>query len=42
MGDAQQPLTVMDLFQQAPLIYTELGAYTGQALGTPCDPYLGK
>ncbi len=42
VGSGEQPLTLMDLWQQAPMIYTTLGVYSGQRLGTACDPYLGR
>jgi hypothetical protein len=40
VGAGQQPLTLMDLYAQAPSIYTTLGVYAGQKLGTACDPHL--
>ncbi len=40
IGASERPLTVMDLYEQAPMIYTTLGVYAGQHLGTLCDPYL--
>ncbi|MEK7704453.1 MAG: hypothetical protein AAB426_05795, partial [Myxococcota bacterium] len=42
VGDAQKTLTMMNLYQQAPMIYTTLGAYRGERLATPCDPYLAR
>jgi TolB-like protein len=40
VGEVEKPLTLMNLYQQAPMVYTSLGAYAGQALGTACDPHL--
>ena len=40
VGRTKLPLTVLDLWQEAQMVYTKLGVYTGQSLGTPCDPYL--
>lgn len=34
------PLVVLPLYEQARMIYRELGAYAGQALGTACEPFL--
>jgi hypothetical protein len=42
VGESEQAVSVMNLWQQTPMVYTELGAYTGQALGTACDPILGR
>jgi hypothetical protein len=39
VGEVEKPLTVMSLYQQAPMVYTKLGAYAGQAFGTACDPH---
>ncbi|MBI3180296.1 MAG: hypothetical protein HYZ27_11585, partial [Deltaproteobacteria bacterium] len=41
-GNGDTSLTVLDLFTQAPFVYTELGVYSGQALGSACDHVLGK
>lgn len=40
VGSSQIALTPLDLYRQAAMVYTTLGAYGGQSLGTPCDPYL--
>ncbi len=40
VGDAEQELTAMSLWTQAKMVYGSLGAYSGQPLGTPCDPFL--
>ena len=40
VGDSGRELVLMDLHAQVPMIYSSLGAYTGQPLGTPCDAYL--
>ncbi|MBS2022722.1 MAG: hypothetical protein JST92_09950 [Deltaproteobacteria bacterium] len=39
VGQGQSPLKAVDLFSEAAMIYSKLGAYKGQALGTPCDRY---
>lgn len=39
---AARPVTPLDLWRNKILIYTTLGAYTGEPLGTPCDPWLGS
>ena len=36
-GKRKTPLVTLPLDQNAALIYTDLGPYTGQRLGTPCD-----
>jgi hypothetical protein len=36
-GKARTSLTPLPIEDNAQLIYTDLGAYTGQRLGTPCD-----
>jgi hypothetical protein len=36
-GQARTKLTPLPIDDNAVLIYTDLGAYTGQRLGTPCD-----
>lgn len=36
-GKKKTPLVSLPLDQNRALIYTDLGAYTGQRLGTPCD-----
>jgi hypothetical protein len=36
-GKARTKLTKVPVEDNAQLIYSELGAYTGEALGTPCD-----
>jgi hypothetical protein len=36
-GKKQQKLIVLPIEDNAALIYTDLGVYTGQPLGTPCD-----
>jgi hypothetical protein len=36
-GKARTKLTPLPIEDNAALIYTDLGAYTGQRLGTPCD-----
>lgn len=33
-------VTALDLWQQRAMIYTALGAYAGERLGTACDPFL--
>jgi hypothetical protein len=33
----RQPLRSLPVEDNVQLIYSELGAYTGQPLGTPCD-----
>lgn len=40
-GDGRTQLTVLPAEDNARLIYTSLGAYSGMPLGTPCDPHLG-
>lgn len=42
VGKSEQALTALDLFHLAPTIYTDLGPYAGQPLGTLCDPELGR
>jgi hypothetical protein len=42
VGKSEHALTGLDLYQQASMIYTDLGAYAGQPLGTPCDTELGR
>lgn len=42
VGDSEKRLTMLNLYQQAPMIYTTLGAYRDQRLATPCDTYLGR
>ncbi len=37
-GDKRTELTPVDLESQARFVYTELGAYAGEKLGTACDP----
>lgn len=41
VGQSKQALTPLSLYRKAAMIYTRLGAYAGQALGSACDPYLG-
>jgi hypothetical protein len=36
-GGQKQPLTWLEVEAHAPLIYSQLGAYAGERLGTPCD-----
>lgn len=36
-GSSRTQLTWLEVESNAVMIYTSLGAYTGQALGTPCD-----
>ena len=36
-GKKQTKLTVLPVEDNVVLIYSELGVYTGQSLGTPCD-----
>ena len=36
-GRRRTSLVALPLFENAPLIYEELGVYAGQPLGTPCD-----
>jgi hypothetical protein len=38
-GKARTTLTPLPIEDNAQLIYTDLGAYTGQRLGTPCDDF---
>lgn len=38
-GKARTSLTPLPVEDNAQLIYTDLGAYTGQRLGTPCDDF---
>lgn len=40
VGDARRKLTLLELESNVQLIYTALGAYKGQRLGTPCDGVL--
>ncbi|MBS2030498.1 MAG: hypothetical protein JST54_21530 [Deltaproteobacteria bacterium] len=35
-----KPITPLALWPNKGMIYTQLGAYAGQALGTACDPFL--
>jgi len=39
-GSANKPITPLALWPNKGMIYTTLGAYSGQALGTACDPFL--
>jgi len=39
-GSATKPITPLALWPNKGMIYTTLGAYSGQALGTACDPFL--
>ena len=32
-----EPLKLLDLWSEAAMVYTSLGVYAGQPLGTPCD-----
>jgi hypothetical protein len=36
-GKAQTKLIFLPIDANVPMIYTELGVYTGEKLGTPCD-----
>jgi hypothetical protein len=36
-GGARQPLTWLEPSDHGRLIYSELGVYGGEPLGTPCD-----
>jgi TolB-like protein len=37
VGGKKTPLTLLDLSMNAAMIYTSLGVYKGETLGTPCD-----
>jgi hypothetical protein len=36
-GEKEQKLIMLPIEDNAPMIYNDLGVYTGQPLGTPCD-----
>ena len=40
VGRTKTELSRLNLYTEAAMVYTKLGAYRGQRLGTPCDPYV--
>lgn len=41
-GAAEEALTLLDIDGQARFVYSQLGTYAGQPLGTPCDATFGS
>ncbi|MEL6547875.1 MAG: hypothetical protein AAFQ82_24835 [Myxococcota bacterium] len=40
VGEQETPLVDVQVWSSAKMIYTRLGSYSGQPLGTACDPYI--